>query len=120
MIAEGRYDANADILAAPIIAARGPNPSDEARVARWLARVSAIVLLITCLNVANLLLARGLRTRREITVRLALGVSRARLLAQFLTETLVLAGLGSAAALAGPLPAWRATRVDPLEALQAD
>jgi putative ABC transport system permease protein len=79
--------------------AAAPDAGMESRMLLWISGVAVIVLLIACANVANLMLARVLRRRREVAVRLALGVSRARLAFLFVAEGLVLAGTGIVVAL---------------------
>jgi len=87
-------------IAGALKTAAGPDASLESRTLLWVTGVAAIVLLIACANVTNLMFARVLRRRREIAVRLALGVSRRRLVAQFFTESLLLAALGGVAGIA--------------------
>jgi predicted permease len=94
----------------PVLLQRGPERNDDTRVAIWLGAVAFVVLLLACTNVANLLLARAVDRQGEVAVRLALGVSRGRLVRQLLLETAILAIGGAVAGLALALLTQRALR----------
>jgi putative ABC transport system permease protein len=96
-------------LVGALRSAAGPDAGAESRVLLWVSGVAGIVLLIACANVANLMVARALRRRREMALRLALGVSRMRLAGQFVLEGLVLAGLAAVAGLV--MAQWAGTAI---------
>ncbi len=96
--------AQARLSADPLIFDDQGEVAPEIAVSRWLAAVSLLVLMIAVANGAGLLLARTIRRRHEIAVRLALGITRGRLVRLIVVESLILAGLAGLAAL-GLVPA---------------
>src|SRR5262245_43281010 len=87
------------VLVRPAIGVRNLEQAANAPIVALLAGAAVLVLLVASANVGGLLLARGLRRRKEIAIRLAIGAGRGRLIRLLLVESLMLAAAGSVAAL---------------------
>jgi predicted permease len=100
LTAQGRQDmAKLHMALTPAAGGVAHLAGEYAAGLRLLMAVSALLLLIACANIANLLLARGMAGRLQTAVRMALGAGRARLVRQTLTEGILLAALGGVAGL---------------------
>jgi putative ABC transport system permease protein len=92
--AQRALDQHPVVAGAPLLEALGPERPAQASLALWLFGAVICVMLVACLNLTNLLLARGTRRRHELAVRVSLGAGRARIMRQLMAECGVIAAAG--------------------------